>query len=546
MKVPPGSLSLETSGNCRVRVGGFVDFDDRVSSAASVMNSTDVRDVFRLAGTTLEGRFVVDRAIAEGGFGVVYLAQQAALERPVALKVLKTPARFEEVAKQQFLASFAAEAKTIARITHTNIVHVHDFGVSVMPSGERAAWMALEWLTGETLDDELMRRRGHGGRTPAECLDLLKPALSALAVVHAAGVAHRDLKPANIMLVPTPAGPTPKLLDFGIAKMMDADEAPGSGQTQTRSGQIAFSPGYASPEQISQGRSGPWTDVHAMGLILTEMLIDRAPLEGDETALIFQQIVDRVRPTPAKFGVTVGAWEGVLCRALAVSPGERYRDAGELLKALEATVAEATATYTTLRGVVAPSITTLPKGGVQTLGAMSTLPAPVASGMTPVPAPRPHVTTSTPTSDDAPSIPLHAGKRSPGLLVGGAVALAVLVGVGWRVIASAPPRAASLTLTPSTSAAPAPPAVVTVGRSDAAPAASVEAVSSAPLSAMTASGQAVPQASPPPASATPKVGLGNASTAAATPAVRPRPKVTCDPPYTVDPAGQKHWKPECN
>ena len=82
------------------------------------MTSTEVHDVFRLAGTTLEGRFIVQRPIAEGGFGVVYYAQQAALERPVALKVLKTPPRFDDEAKQQFLASFAAEAKTIARITH--------------------------------------------------------------------------------------------------------------------------------------------------------------------------------------------------------------------------------------------------------------------------------------------------------------------------------------------------------------------------------------------------------------------------------------------
>ena len=284
------------------------------------MNSAGELDVFGLAGTTLEGRFVVERAIAEGGFGVVYRAQQAALGRPVALKVLKTPAQFDAAAKHHFLASFAQEAKTIARITHPNIVLVHDFGVSAMPSGISAAWMVLEWLTGETLDEELRRRRGQGGRTPAECLSLLKPALSALAVVHAAGVAHRDLKPANIMLVATPGGSSLKVLDFGIAKMMDADEMPGTGETQTRSSQVAFSPGYASPEQIRRGRSGPWTDVHAMGLILTEMLTDRPPLDGATMAMLFEQVADRVRPTPAKFGMAVGAWEAVLCRAMALSP----------------------------------------------------------------------------------------------------------------------------------------------------------------------------------------------------------------------------------
>src|ERR1700733_10681730 len=98
------------------------------------MSAGDPYDVFQLAGTTLEGRFVVERVVAEGGFGVVYRAQQAALERPIALKVLKTPERFDEVAKQHFLAGFASEAKTIARIAHPNIVSVFDFGVSEMPA----------------------------------------------------------------------------------------------------------------------------------------------------------------------------------------------------------------------------------------------------------------------------------------------------------------------------------------------------------------------------------------------------------------------------
>jgi len=399
------------------------------------MTTVDVRDVFQLAGTTLEGRFTVERAIAEGGFGVVYLAQQAALDRPVALKVLKTPERFGDAAKQQFLASFAAEAKTIARITHPNIVHVHDFGVSIMPSGEIAAWMVLEWLVGETLEDELARRRGHGGRSPAECLEILRPVLSALAVVHAAGVAHRDLKPSNIMLVPGPDGAAPKLVDFGIAKIMDADEAPGSGQTHTRSGQVAFSPGYASPEQISQGRSGPWTDVHAMGLIATEMLTDSSPLEGDEVALIFQQIVHEVRPTPAKFGVAVGAWEGVLRRALAVSSQERYRNASELLHALEATVGESTATPATLRDLP-PSHAM--SGAPQTLAVMPTLPPRVAGDTMPLRSPRSHVTTGTPTSDGPTGMPARKASTALIYVAGGALALAAIAAVGYRASATHP------------------------------------------------------------------------------------------------------------
>jgi len=386
--------------------------------------------VFNLVGTTLEGRFDVDLVVAEGGFGVVYHALQAALERPIALKVLKTPRRFDEAEMEEFLESFAREAKTIARIAHPNIVHVYDFGVSMMPSGVRAAWMALEWITGSTLEQELLRRRGRAGRSPSECFAILKPVLSALAVVHESGIAHRDLKPANIMLVPNRGGFSLKLFDFGIAKIMHADEGPGSGKTQTRSNQIAFSPGYASPEQVSNGRTGPWTDVHAMGLILTEMLTDRPPLEGREMPLLFQQIVDRVRPTPGKFGVEVGAWEEVIRRALSLASAERYRDAGELLRALEATVSEASAAHVS-RPPSPPPAPALsgPTRFAETLDRGSPAQAFLDGAVTPAP---PQVTTNGAMSGAEPRAQPNRQRQVPIYLVGGALIAAVAVGIGWR------------------------------------------------------------------------------------------------------------------
>src|SRR4051812_22508361 len=111
-----------------------------------------VADPFLLVGTVLEGRFRVERQVAEGGFGVVYLAHQMNLDRPVAIKVLKTPDGFDDRARADFHDKFAREAKTIARMRHANIVDAYDFGISEMPSGERAPWMALEWIDGTTLE----------------------------------------------------------------------------------------------------------------------------------------------------------------------------------------------------------------------------------------------------------------------------------------------------------------------------------------------------------------------------------------------------------
>ncbi len=454
--------------------------------------STEVADTFQLAGATLEGRFAVDRPVAEGGFGVVYHAQQAMLDRPVALKVLRTPTRYDAAARQQFLAAFLGEAKTVARITHPSIVLVYDFGVSLMPSGERAAWMALEWLTGVTLDDELSVRRGRGGRTPTECMNLLRPALAALAVVHAAGVAHRDLKPANIMLVPGPGGPTPKLLDFGIAKIMDPEEAPGTGLTKTRSAQVAYSPAYASPEQISLGRSGPWTDVHAMGLILTELLTDRQPLDGEDPVALYQKIVDPVRPTPGKVGVPVGPWEAVLSRALALSTSVRYRDAGELLHALEETRAEADAANAGVdRGTVGDGAG--PSSRVDAL-AVTTAQSMRSEGVRQT-TQRTHGTTEMPIITSPPaSLPQgRQGSRVP-LYLGGAVSLAVAavaaVAIGGRAGASHP----------ATSGDPAPSGSVAV----AGPATSAPAAPAAPQPSASAT-IASPPAPVPSASVQPEV-----------------------------------------
>jgi serine/threonine protein kinase len=186
-------------------------------------------DHFLLAGHQLDDKHPVERLIAEGGFGVVYYGVQHMVNRPVAIKVLKVPAEFNDKARMAFIEKFVLEAQTIGRISHPNIVQVLGSGVSKMPSGEVAPWMMLEWLTGHTLEQDLVARRGRGGRSPAEALALLRPVFDALAYVHEEGVANRDLKPANVMVVPGKRGTTLKLMDFGIAKLMDAGETAGSG-----------------------------------------------------------------------------------------------------------------------------------------------------------------------------------------------------------------------------------------------------------------------------------------------------------------------------
>ena len=268
-----------------------------------------------------------------------------ALDRWVALKVLKAPRGHDEVARAEFREKFASEARTIARLQHPHIVEVYDFSVATLPSGEAAPWMALQWLEGETLARHLGLRKGAGeqGLAPREAVSFLRPAIQALAHAHRQGIVHRDVKPANIMVTRTPGGPSLRVLDFGISKIMADDQAPQSGETRTESAP-AFSPAYAAPEQVTFSRTGPWTDVHALGLILTELMTDAPAFsDPDPEAHLFEQVMAPHRPTPASKGRNVGPFEPIIAKALALSPRDRWKNAGELLDALEVALAGGTA-----------------------------------------------------------------------------------------------------------------------------------------------------------------------------------------------------------
>jgi len=298
----------------------------------------EVEDPFGLVGTTLERRFAIDRLVARGGFGVVYQARHVALKKPVAVKVLFVPTGLGLQEKQAFLQSFEQEAQTIAALEHPGIVRAYDFGIARPPGRRELPWLALEWIDGDTLATTLAARAAP--YRPAEALATLRPVLHALAFAHARGVAHRDIKPANIMLPRPPEGMSAeqagaRLLDFGIAKVMRPDEAVGSGATRTMAAFSAFSTPYAAPEQKNGTRTGPWTDVHAIGLVLTEMLTGKAPYPGDDPVTVELAIVASTRPTPARHGVDVGPWEPVLARAVALNPAERYEDLRAFLAALE-------------------------------------------------------------------------------------------------------------------------------------------------------------------------------------------------------------------
>ncbi len=160
-----------------------------------------------------------------------------------------------------------------------------------------------------------------------EAWELLRPVIDAVAAAHEAGIVHRDLEPTNIMLVNEAGKASPRLIDFGIAKHVDSQA------TDRRTlGKPGYTPSYAAPEQIAAMRTGPWTDVHALGLILVEALTGTRPY-GDEVEVA--TVLAEERPTPASRGVDVGAWEPIVAKALALRVGTRHPNARALIEELE-------------------------------------------------------------------------------------------------------------------------------------------------------------------------------------------------------------------
>ncbi|MEI7892400.1 MAG: transporter substrate-binding domain-containing protein [Myxococcales bacterium] len=296
------------------------------------------RDPFSLVGTAIDGKYRIDEVVGEGGFGVVYRGHHLSFEKTIAIKCLKVPSHFTPEASRLFRERFRAEGKLLFSLSdHASVVHVLDFGLI----GGTIPYLVLEWLEGKDLStifaDNRLRRLPPYDEMGA--VHLLAPVIDALALAHSLKLAHRDIKPANLFRVQSPRGTTLKVLDFGIAKAMQEGETATQLATRTSSGFSAFSPNYGAPEQFYAkrfGPTGPWTDVHALGLILVELVTGRPAYDGDEHAEWYEAAVRPQRPTPRARGANVSDFfEAVCARALASHPAHRFQDASALLAALQ-------------------------------------------------------------------------------------------------------------------------------------------------------------------------------------------------------------------
>ena len=241
-----------------------------------------------LVGHLLDGRYRAGSRIARGGMATVYLATDTRLDRTVALKIMHR----ELASDADFVRRFIGEAKSVARLSHPNVVGVFDQG----NDGEHL-YLAMEYVPGRNLRD-LLNERGRLG--PAEALDLMVPVLAGLGAAHQVGFVHRDVKPENVLIT---ADGRVKVVDFGLACAV-------AEARQTKTGMVIGTVAYLAPEQVSRACADARSDVYGAGVMLFELVTGRQPYTGDTPLAVAYKHVNETVPAPSSSGP--GAADG--CR----------------------------------------------------------------------------------------------------------------------------------------------------------------------------------------------------------------------------------------
>ncbi|WP_036321585.1 Stk1 family PASTA domain-containing Ser/Thr kinase [Microbispora sp. ATCC PTA-5024] len=265
-----------------------------------------------LVGQVLDGRYRVESRIARGGMASVYLALDVRLDRTVAVKVMHRSLAEDP----QFVRRFIGEAKSVASLSHPNIVHVFDQGTD-----GAHVYLSMEYVPGKTLRDVLRLR----GRLPArEALEMVIPVLAALGAAHQAGMVHRDVKPENVLL--TDDGRV-KVVDFGLARAVEATN-------QTKTGMMIGTIGYMSPEQVTTGTADVRSDVYATGIMLFELLTGRQPYAGETPMSVAYRHVHETVPAPSSVVPDIPpSIDALVAAATDKDPARRPADATAMLVA---------------------------------------------------------------------------------------------------------------------------------------------------------------------------------------------------------------------
>lgn len=408
----------------------------------------NISDAPFIIGEEIAGRYAIERAIAEGGMGLVFAARHADLDELVAIKFLKP-----EFARQpEIIGRFAREAKACTKIKSEYVAKVLDVGVN--PT--RGPYIVMEYLEGEDLSELLAR---DGKLPPERAVELILQCCEALAQAHALGIIHRDIKPENLFVVKNESAvPTLKVLDFGVSKTALTGKIFGNELSVAKTQSLLGTPLYMSPEQL-RGKIDidPDSEVWAVGAVLYELVTGEAPFTGNTVTEVCASVLETIpRPPIERAPQVMPELQAVIMKCLEKTPTNRYKTIAELAVALQPfgpkrsrMAVERAIEAAKAAGQVASTLTSVPSMAPPSAPSSTKTPFPLANTLG---------------GAGAPSFAPAQQNRTKQFLIGGAVVL--LLGVAGISFAmrgstpSTPPPAAAAAVPTATEAptnTPAPP-----------------------------------------------------------------------------------------
>jgi eukaryotic-like serine/threonine-protein kinase len=513
----------------------------------------EVLDTSVLAAGTRVGEYEITHKLGEGGMGVVYAGLHPEIGKRVAIKVLAPhAAQYPDLIRR-----FKEEARAVNKIRHPNIIDI--FAFNQLPDGRH--YFVMEYLDGESLTARLER----GPMEFAEMRRLLGQICSALQAAHQAGIVHRDLKPDNIWVATENLTESRiKLLDFGIAKLNDLTNA-----STTQAGVPMGTPHYMPPEQGMGRAIDARADIYALGVILYQLFAGVLPFDGATAHEVVLKHVTEPPPRPSSHRpISPPEMEGIILACLEKEPARRPPSVKELWASIDAAFARAAA---------APARPSAVKAVPRLPGART---APSATVLLP-PSLQPPTTLrgtvgelqALPDGDGFLARPRRRTGRTIGMVLAGGAAVAAVVffaasarqGAEVAVPAARPESVPAMAMPAATAPARAPTPAVNPPNAPEAPKAPPPIAPAAPVAATSPS--APGNRASPPAEAkvsahrphadhahrtehAPKIGekIGEKIAEApheAPPAPTIAPKPNCNPNFTLDAQGEKHFKPEC-
>jgi serine/threonine-protein kinase len=285
--------------------------DDTPLQAATTLSAADA-----VSGRTIAGKYRISATLGAGGMGSVYRATRLLIGDEVAIKILHSGVTDPKAADR-----FQREAQAAARLKHSSVVVIHDFGTTE----EGLQYLVMELVEGDSLR-QLIRQ--HGVIPATTAVEIVRQVCEALDDAHQHNVIHRDIKPDNIIVRATATGLRVKVLDFGIAKLRD--DLAGH---LTQTGSVVGTPHYMSPEQCLSEELDARSDIYSLGVVMYEMLTGRVPFNAPSSSGVVVQHVTQPPPSLRSINTAVSpALEAVVLNALEKQKDDRPQTAGEFAK----------------------------------------------------------------------------------------------------------------------------------------------------------------------------------------------------------------------